>query len=52
MKYQTNKYISGLSFRDSAKQEGPTEQRSQEDQVSRQPCEQHCEGTTKKAART
>ena len=50
-KYQTNKYISGLSFRDSAKQEGPAEQRSQEDQVSRQPCDQHCEGTTKKAAR-
>ena len=35
-----------------SEQEGPAEQRGQEDQVSRQPCEQHCASTTKKAART
>ena len=49
---KTNQYISGLSFRDSARQEGPTEQTSQEDQVWGQPCEQHCGSTTKKAAQT
>ena len=51
-KYQTNQYISGLSFRDSARQEGPAKQMSQDDKVWGQPCEQHCVNTTKKAART
>ena len=51
-KYQTNQYISGLSFRDSARQEGPAEQMSQDDKVWGQPCDQHCVYSTKKAART
>ena len=41
-KYQTNQYISGLSFRDSARQEGPAKQTSQDDKVWGQPCDQHC----------
>ena len=41
-KYQTNQYISGLSFRDSARQEGPAQQASQDDKVWGQPCDQHC----------
>ena len=40
------------SFRDSATQEGPAEQASQDDKVWGQPCDQHCANTTKKAART
>ena len=51
-KYQTNQYISGLSFRDSARQEGPAKQTSQDDKVWGQLCEQHCVDTTKKAAWT
>ena len=39
-----------LVSEDSARQEGPAEQKGQEDQVSGQPCEQHCGNTTKKAA--
>ena len=46
----TNQYISGLSFRDSARQEGPAKQMSQDDKVWGQTCEQHCVDTTKKAA--
>ena len=42
---QTN-YISGLSFRDSARQEGPAKQTSQDDKVWGQPCDQHCANTT------
>ena len=45
-KYQTNQYISGLSFRDSARQEGPAEQMSQDDKVWGQPYDQHCANTT------
>ena len=47
---QTN--TSQVLVSDSARQEGPTEQRCQEDQVSGQPCEQHCANTTKKAVQT
>ena len=40
---QTN---TSLSFRDSARQEGPTKQMSQDDKVWGQPCDQHCANTT------
>ena len=34
------------TFRDSARQEGPAEQASQDDKVWGQPCDQHCANTT------
>ena len=41
-----------LVSEDSARQEGPAEQASQDDKVWGQPCDQHCVYTTKKATRT
>ena len=49
---KTNQYITGLSFRDSARQEGPAEQMSKDDKVWGQPCGQHCVYSTQKATRT